>query len=199
MNNFTIKNEKALLKKVSQGDEEAFSQIFYAYHNKLGAYVYRFTESREAAEDIVQEVFLKIWTDREKLATVERFGAYLYVLSRNHTLNRLRQLAKKRVKEKEALEALKQSSPAIETKENDPDYYEIMDRAVEKLPPQQHKVYTLKYRKHLKYKEIAQQMGISPETVKKYLKLAKQSITKYAQSNHDLLVIGIFLGSLFLI
>ncbi len=196
MNNFTVNNEKALLKKVAGGDEAAFAELFNAYHNKLGAYIYGFTASKEATKDIVQEVFLKIWLNRKKLATISRFGTYVYVLSRNHTLNYLRDLAGKRVKEKEAKKILEGLPSIVEMEERapDPDYYQLMDQAVEKLPPQQQKVYILSYRKRLKYKEIAQQMGISHETVKKYLKLARYSITNYVRSHSDLLFILFFLS-----
>lgn len=193
----TLHNEKELLKQTAEGSETAFTQLFYAYHNRLGAYIYYLTESRETAEDIVQAVFMKIWLNREKLAKVERFDAYIYVLSRNQTLNHLRQLARERMKKKEVTENLKKAYQTIDTEEGTPDYYVLMDEAVDNLPPQQKKAYILSRRKRLKYSEIAQQMGLSHETVKKYLKLATLSITNYVRSHSDLLLI-IFLTSFIL-
>lgn len=175
----TLNNEKELLEKVAQGDEAAFTQLFYAYHNKLGAYIYRITGSLETTKEIVQDVFMKVWLKRETLTTIEQFGPYLYILSRNHTLNCLRRFAKEQVHRQQIIENL---NTALETGievEYDTDYYAFLDQAVEELPPQQRKVYILSRRERLKYEEIAQRMNISRETVKKYLKLATRFIKNY--------------------
>lgn len=192
MQTATLHNEKEWLMLAAQGDEAAFTRLFYAYHNKLGAYILRLTESHEITEEIVQEVFIKIWTNREKLSAVNRFGSYLYVLSRNHTLNRLRQLAKKRIKERELSEKLKRANEANNSIEPAPDYYQLLDIAVEKLPPQQKKAYIYSRRERLKYEEIASRMNISRETVKKYLQLATRSVANYVRTHADMLMVIIF-------
>lgn len=190
-------DEKELLARVAQGDEAAFTQLFYAYHQKLGAYVFRLTESSEVAEEIVQDVFVKIWTKRALLANVGNFGAYLYVLSRNHTLNCLRQLAKERVK------SHGYAMNFHEMYENDADtnpgsdHYVLIDRAVEELPPQQQKVYLLSRRAGLKQEEIACQLSLSRETVKKYLKLATRFVSNYLRAHSNLpLLLMLLLGNL---
>ncbi len=173
-----LHNEKDLLAKVARGDETAFTQLFYAYHNKLGRFVIRLTGSHEMAEEIVQDVFMKIWTKRETLIAIEHFDSYLYIVSRNHTYNCLRQLAKAHLKKKKIMERLNKFGIAQEDVVSS-EYYRLIDQAVEKLPPQQQKAYILSRRECLKYDEIARQMNLSKETVKKYLKLATRSIKNY--------------------
>ena len=96
-----INIEKELLVKVSQGDENAFGQLFTLYYNQLGDFIMRIAESRPLAQEIVQDVFLKIWLNRATLAEVESFRAYLFVVARNHAFNCLKQIARERNRKKE--------------------------------------------------------------------------------------------------
>jgi len=186
--------EKKLLKQVAEGNEKSFSVIFYAYHQRLGAYVYRITGSKTMAEEVVQDVFLKIWKKREKLLEVKKFDSYLFVMSKNHAFNCLRKVATTKKKEAEFKKTLSLQNNR-ETKDSlKQNCYSILDQAVEQLPPQQRKVYILSRRQRLKYKEIAQKMNISHETVKKYLQHATRAITSYAKSHKDLLLIFFILS-----
>ena len=184
MNDLILPCEKELLLKVANGDEHAFSELFNAHHQLLGAHIYRITDSVELAEEVVQDVFLKIWMSRETLTAVQNFRAYLFVISKNHALNCLRKLAKERIHQK----TIEENAMAI-TPEDNPgleDYYSLLDEAIDHLPPQQQKVYLLSRHNRLKYDEIASQMGLSRETVKKYLQGATHSITSFVQSNIDI-------------
>jgi RNA polymerase sigma-70 factor (ECF subfamily) len=181
--------EKDLLRRASRGDEAAFTELFYAYHNRLGAYVCRLTGSLQLAEEIVQDVFMKVWSNRENLVRVDRFGAYIYILSRNHTLNCLRKLAAERARTREMSEDLAAARDMTGMAENHPDYYFLLDQAVDELPPQQQKAYILSRRERMKYDEIAERMNISRETVKKYLQLATRFITVYVRTHGDLLLL----------
>jgi RNA polymerase sigma-70 factor (family 1) len=187
--------ERELLLKVASGDENAFSQLFALYHHQLGTYIYRLTDSVELAEEIVQDVFLKIWMSRETLADIKSFKAYLFVVSKNHSLNCLRKLAKERTHSAEWNDRT-MSDIAIQQDEKYDSYYGLLDEAINNLPPQQKTVYILSRQQHLKYNEIAEQLHLSRETVKKYLQISISSITSYVQANIDL---GALLVSAFLI
>ncbi|MBD1366614.1 sigma-70 family RNA polymerase sigma factor [Mucilaginibacter sp. ZT4R22] len=176
--------ENDLLLRVADGDEHAFSELFNTHHQLLGTHIYRITGSAELAEEVVQDVFLKIWLSRESLAAVQHFRAYLFVISKNHALNCLRKLAKERLRQK----TIEENAMALIPEENSglDAYYSLLDEAIDHLPPQQQKVYLLSRHKRLKYDEIANQMGISRETVKKYLQASTHSITNFVQSNMDM-------------
>jgi RNA polymerase sigma-70 factor (family 1) len=182
--------EKELLFKVAHGDEHAFNELFHAYHQHLGTHIFRITDSMELAEEVVQDMFLKVWINRKTLTTVENFKGYLFVLSKNHALNCLRKLAKER--------ALQNSidnndQPVLEIADQDggDNYYTLLDEAIDHLPPQQQKVYLLSRHSRLKYDEIARQMGLSRETVKKYLQASTLSITNFVQSHTDVLTLAL--------
>ncbi|MEO7215222.1 sigma-70 family RNA polymerase sigma factor [Mucilaginibacter sp.] len=176
--------ENELLLRVAGGDEHAFSELFNTHHQLLGTHIYRITGSAELAEEVVQDVFLKIWLSRESLAAVQHFKAYLFVISKNHALNCLRKLAKERLRQKtieeNAMVLIPEESSGLDA------YYSLLDEAIDHLPPQQQKVYLLSRHKRLKYDEIASQMGLSRETVKKYLQASTHSITNFVQSNMDM-------------
>ncbi|WP_069660440.1 RNA polymerase sigma factor [Arcticibacter eurypsychrophilus] len=186
MSDLFLYSDQDLLLKVTVGNEHAFRQLFSKYHQQLGVYVYRITDSVDLAEDIVQDVFLKIWMSREALAGVDNFKAYLFVMSKNHTLNCLRKIAREQLKKKGWENNFNNVLKSREEETNI--YYNLLDEAIDKLPPQQQKVYLLSRHERLKYAEIGQRLNISGETVKKYLQIATTSITAYVHTNLEKLV-----------
>src|ERR1700761_3115927 len=162
-------DEQDLMRRVAAGDEQAFRQLFHAYHQQLGAFVLGWTKSLPATEEIVQDAFLKVWINREALAGVEKFGSYLYVLARNHTFNSLRQMARERTRSKEWQDWQEGAGEAEGFPET---AYQLVEAAAARLPLQQQKVYQLKSRQGLKYDEIAAELGISPETARKHFAAA---------------------------
>ncbi len=180
MSDHPINCDKNLCLQVSSGDEQAFKQLFNTYHQQLGAYILRLTHSTELAEEIVLDVFLKIWMNRKMLWEIQNFKAYLFVVSKNHTLNALKKVIKERLLQIEPEEHYtKQVLAEAELNQ----YYSLLDEAIDHLPPQQQKIYLLSRHKRLKYSEIAEKLGLSHETVKKYLQIATASITTYVNAN----------------
>lgn len=187
-------SEQELLIQIAAGNHAAFRKLFMAYHQQLGMYIYKITNSTDLAEEVVQDVFLKIWLNQEALAGIKNFKAYLFVVSKNHALNCLRKLIKER--------ALKnQWENAFINMQEDTDlneYHELLDKAIDQLPPQQQKVYLLSRHKRLKYAEISGEMNISSETVKKYLQIANASITTYVKQNMESILLLLSLFKIFL-
>lgn len=184
-----VKNEADLLSLVAKGDQRAFTELFDAYYKPLGEYVFKLTESIEVTEEIVQDVFIKIWLKKEILLQLDNFSYYLFILSKNQTLNHLRKKANDEVRQ---LEWLKQFEEETYTPDHLPvieEYRILMDQAIEKLPPQQKKVYKLSREERLKHEEIAKILNISPETVKKHIKLALRFIKNELSSQNDGVII----------
>jgi len=185
-------SESNELIKVAGGDERAFRRLYFKYHQQLGIHVFRITNSMDLAEEIVQDVFLKIWMSREVLAGVHNFKAYLFVISKNHTLNCLRKLSRERHHLSTCEENYMMSLSADSGDSNI--YHSILDEAIDRLPPQQQQVYLLSRHERLRYVEVANRMNISHESVKKYLKIANASIVAYVQANfHIVIFISFFI------
>jgi RNA polymerase sigma-70 factor (ECF subfamily) len=182
-----IDEDNALLQRVALGDEKAFRFIFNKYHNRLGAHLFSITKSHELAQEVVQDIFLKIWVNRQQLTEVRNFKAYLYVMSKNHALNCLKQ----NVLEKTLTTGLEENEDfQAEESTEENDHYMLIDEAIDHLPPQQRQVYLMSRHERLKYTEIATRLSLSRETVKKYLKIASESITSYIRKK---LIISVLL------
>ena len=171
-------NEKDLLLQVSEGNEDAFRQLFNSYRAKLYTYIFKITESKETSEDVVHDVFLKIWTQREKLPEINNLNAYLYKMAHNQAFNGLRRKAKEILV---MTELGKGSGTSIQEPEQSLVRKEIrkfIDEAVNNLTPQQKEVFQMSRELGLKQEEIAQRLGISILTVKKHLTDALNSLRK---------------------
>src|SRR3546814_16580673 len=85
-----------LLHRMSRGDREAFRKIYHLYAGELNKYIFLFTRSTEDTEDILQEIFVKLWEKRQTLTNITSFRGYLYQMTRNHTFNYFRKSKKLR-------------------------------------------------------------------------------------------------------
>ena len=170
--------EDKLLLLVARGNEQAFRQLFMRYHQWLISHIFRLTGSMAQAEEVAQDVFLKLWMNREVLAGIRNFKPYLFVLSRNHAVNVLKETIKERMRRQE-WEKEHDLQPLNNEEESTVTRYTLLDEAIDRLPEQQRKVYLLSRYEQLTYSEIGDKMNISRETVKKYIQIATASITSF--------------------
>ncbi|MDQ2720051.1 MAG: RNA polymerase sigma-70 factor [Bacteroidota bacterium] len=179
---------KILLLKVAEGDENAFGELFKMYYNQLGGFIMRITESEPLTQEIVQDVFLKIWINRNSLGEIHSFKAYLLVIARNHAFNYLKQIAREKGRKKEWANNLEHNT--LNNAEESPamDIGNLIDEAIELLPPQQRKVYKLSRQNQMKQMEIATELNISLETVKKHMVLALRFLKNYVRKHNYLLI-----------
>ena len=87
-------NESKLLIRLQQGDEDAFAELFYAFYDKLFGFLLGITHSKTKAEDITQEVFIKIWQNRSTITDVENINALLFKIAQNQAIDQLRKLSR---------------------------------------------------------------------------------------------------------
>src|SRR5215813_13799730 len=92
-------NEKILLMRIAAGAQDAFATIYARYHEKIYALSYHLTRSEVAAEEIVQDVFLKVWMQKEALPEVRDFESWLFILARNYIYTWLKASARLQVYE----------------------------------------------------------------------------------------------------
>lgn len=154
--------------QLAAGSEEAFTAIFYHYRGRLYHYIFTITASRETAEDTVHDVFLKIWNNREKMAGIEHMNAYLFRICHNQAISGLRRMAKETL----ILSELKQEKTPFLSESDPASQKEILasiQQAVNQLSPQQRQVFLLSRQDGLKHKQIAEQLGVSINTVKTHL------------------------------
>jgi RNA polymerase sigma-70 factor (ECF subfamily) len=187
-----------LLAKVAAGNESAFRELFDTHRDKLYAYMLRLSKERVIAEDIVQEVFLKIWINKDQLSAVHNFDAYLFTIARNHAFNLSKQITYRR----ELLNQVTAVQPLSElSTEKEVDYkylQSLLARELGKLPPQQRKVFTLSRFEGLSNEDIAREHAISVGTVKKHLSLATQTLKAAMKGNMEMgIILGIMIRHIF--
>lgn len=172
-------NEQELIQLIAQSDEIAFTKLFDHYRNKIYTVALKLTHSTAIAEEIVEDVFLKIWLRRSHLNEIENFSAYLYVIARNETYKILKQIAKN-------YKLVLLTEKDVTLADNNTDEYlirremaSLLQKAIDRLPSQQKQVYKLMKEADLKRGEVAELLQIQPETVKFHLAQAMKNIRTY--------------------
>lgn len=175
--------ESELLTKIADGDQIAFCTVFDHYRKYVYSFGRKLTRSEEMAEEIVQDVFLKVWFGRDRLKNIDSFGAYLNILVRNHSFNLLRQAAQQQKTTQQMRLSLSDQDNGTQQVLDYRETVRMLDEALELLPDQQRMVYTLCHRDGLKYEEAALQMNISAATVHYHMKLALSTIREHFMKN----------------
>lgn len=181
MSHNPIPNESFLLQSIATGDEDAFAKLFAGYQQKVAGFVLSIIESREITQEIVQDIFIKVWQQRTGLLEIHNFDAYLFILSKNHTLNYIRKINRDKKKETDYKTLFPDIGKEQAEIESD-DYLALIEKATEQLPPQQQRVFKLRM-EGLKNREIASQLSISTDSVTKYQQLAMKSVSFYVRTH----------------
>lgn len=189
-------SDEDLLICIAKGDHAAFRFLFDRYSAHVYSISYKFLKSRPLAEDVVQEVFTKLWIKRNELHQLRDFNAYLNTITRNHLLNQLKKLAHAekflQYQKKQCLPENNTVATVIEMNELN----HSIAKAMSRLTSQQRKVYYLGKIEGLSYEQIATHLQISKETVKTHMSEALRSIKTYLlQNNHttaNLFIISVF-------
>lgn len=186
-------NEKIILCQIAEGNENAFRELYEHYRNKVYYVSWKLLKSDSSAEDVLQEIFLKIWINKEKLPLIENFNAYLNTLIHNHIYNKLRKQANEERFIREFV-TTDISSPnftfdTVLLKESQ----NLLKKAILHLPSQQKRVFELSRFEGKKHEEIAGILNISKETVKKHIMEASRTVKSFFDSKAQLLILGILL------
>jgi RNA polymerase sigma-70 factor (family 1) len=177
-----IEPEKELLLEIAEGNEHAFGRLFYSYLPILHPFIMKFTKSTFDTEEIVQNTFLKVWLNREKLETVVSIRSWLYKYAANECLNHLRSKKYKSKLQDELLNvAIRNDKHSMNTVEviNVNEVKNLVFEAVSRLPKQRKEIYTLSRNHGKTIPEIALQLQISPNTVKNALVISLKFIRNY--------------------
>jgi RNA polymerase sigma-70 factor (family 1) len=193
-------NERELLNLIGKGDEAAFTRLFHHYRNWIYSIALKLSGSSILSEEVVQDVFLKIWLKRADLDHVQNFSAYLYTIVQNTMYKVLKRMAYVHKETSQAGNELPVSVNDSEIQLIEKEYYSILQAGIERLPNQQKQVYKLIREKGLKRGEVANLLNIQPETVKFHLSKAMKNLWNYCQLHLHFFIgfaLTVFLSSLF--
>ncbi|MET6996539.1 RNA polymerase sigma factor [Chitinophaga defluvii] len=189
-------NEKELFQRVADGDENAFREIFHEYNARLLPFILKICKSPLIAEEIVQEVFLRVWINREDLANMDQPVSWLYKVAANLAISYLR---KEAVNEKKLLHLATTSAPArndVIDKLTTKEIQLLIEKAARQLPPRRQQIYRLSRQDGLNHKEIAEKLSLSQNTVKDQLVIALKYIREYIRKESGVSISVLLLLSL---
>ena len=174
---YKLFQENELFVRIAQGDEVAFRLVFNHYSKELAPFIIKLTDSPELAREVVQDIFLQLWEQRQKLISIENPRGWIIRLASNTAIDYLR----KRAANGRLFERLKLQKRTAETPEATFAVKELetrLEHAVNLLPPARQKVYRLSREHHLTIPEIAASTGVSVNTVKNQLVAALKAIRR---------------------
>jgi RNA polymerase sigma-70 factor (ECF subfamily) len=175
------------LRLIVEGDQKAFSRLVDHYWNRVYSHALAYVKSSQRAQEITQDVFLKVWQKKEMLAEVIDFNNYLFILGKNQIISAMRKklVCPSSADPVEAAEEMLGPDKQLEYKQI---YHELME-AIDELPPTRKMVFKLSRLEGLTYDEIATQLNISKNTVKEHIVLALSFLRTHLHKHNELLLI----------
>lgn len=188
-----LSNEADLFAGLSHGSIIAFEQIYHHYNKQISHFVFKMLRAEEPTEEIVQDIFIRLWINRKLLAEVKNPRAYLYSMAANKTYDYLKTIA---VKNKHmAIVAAEKTEISTETEERIifNESSRLISALVEQLPQQRKIIYKLSREEGLSHEQIAEKLQISRNTVKNQLVHALKTLRTELNKNGDLLGISVLI------
>lgn len=164
--------------KIADSDESSLAELYQLYHKRLHNFSRVLTRSDEIAEEVVNDVFVKLWSNRDKIGEIENLTVYLYVAVKNRSLNELSRKAKELVNN-----SFEYFDIELEDTAGSPhelmvtaEIMQRMQKAIDALPPRCKMIFKLIREDGLKYKEISQILNISVNTIDVQMAIAVKKI-----------------------
>lgn len=188
-----------LLRLIATGDRKAFADFYTLHTPNLYNYIYSFCRSKETSEEILQDVFVKLWTNHAKLVDIESPKAYLYRCAKNMLLNQI----KKNQAEARMLTFSQQEDQLGYPQFSDEriiysQYNRIAQKAIDELPEKRRKIFQLRTIEDLSLDEIAERLQISKSVVKKQLYSGRDFVRDYLSKAGVLSLIAFILSFIFM-
>lgn len=185
-------NEPQLILSLKNGSYKAFERIYEMYAKRLFAYSVQFTKSQEESEEIVQDVFMRLWTNRAKIRQEDTLRSLLFIMTKHYLINAFRT----KINQPEYEEYIQYiNERSVDDASCQLEYQEFVAkfRAILKtLPETQQKVITLSKIEQFSNKEIADKLSLSEQTVKNQLSLGLKTLKEKLGS------LGVYLMLLFI-
>lgn len=161
-----VEIEEKYLKELAGGSRKAFEVLYMTYAPRVEYFLRGLLKNDLEAEDITQDIFYKIWSNRETIARLDSFKSYLFRMAKNAVYNHYSHLL------------VKENYIEIEEKIHAEDLELLIVMSIEKMPPQRKKIFKMSRFEHLSNDEIAQQLNISKRTVESHISQAMSDLRK---------------------
>lgn len=189
--------DRNLVELLQQGDKQAFKVLFDKYGTRLYQFALKYLREKEDAEDLLNEVFLKIWENRQTLRSNSSFQAYLFTIAYNN----IRQRFLKKSREEKYIQVFAEEYIISSTLDDDRLDYGLfvkkINEVIDLLPPRRQEIFILSYKEEKKNSQIAEDLGLSEQFIKKQLSIARKYIISKIKEDNELagiLLLYLFVG-----
>lgn len=195
-----------LLSRVAEGDEKAFAALIRLYWKNIYAHALSWVRSAEEAEELTQDIFLKVWHSRETLPEMENFENWLFIISRNAILSAVRKkLSRPAFLQQQELEENSLRPDLLSENSQRPDllsekrqHYQVLLEGIALLPEKRQQVFRMSRLEGLTHEQIAERLGMHKDTVAQYIVKAVTFLKSYLREHiGDSLMVIILLGGLY--
>lgn len=187
-------NEKDLLSQIAEGNEPAFRIFYDLYWEKLYNYLMSIIKSREITEEIVIDIFLKLWTGREFLQNIQHLDGFLRKVAYNKAMDFFKIASRDaQLKRVIADKMVNEASIGADHLLLDNESRNILHQAIQQLSPQRRLIFTLSREEGLTHDQIARQLNLSRNTVRNSMAEALKTIRHYLKHNdiEPLIALGV--------
>jgi len=181
---------------IAEGDEKAFADLIRLYWKNIYAHALSWMRSAEEAEELTQDIFLKVWHSRGQLAGVENFENWLFIVSRNTIVSAVR----KKLSRPSFLQQQEQEENSLrpDLLSENRQHYQVLLNGIGLLPEKRQQVFRMSRLEGLTHEQIAERLGIHKDTVAQYIVKAVAFLKSYLQEHiGDSLMVIVLLGGLY--
>lgn len=182
-----MENDKHLFQQIKKGDKKSFEKLFKTYYAPLCLFARQYILDPDDSEEAVQSFFLKLWDDRKKIAITTSVKSYLFGSVKNRCLNYIKHQKIKQAHQSEVIKSAKiesnSSSFLLEV-----DLMKKIEASINSLPPKRREIFILSKEHGLKYREIAEKLGISIKTVETQMGHALKDLREQLKDYKQLLI-----------
>ncbi|MFV0378504.1 MAG: RNA polymerase sigma factor [Mangrovibacterium sp.] len=178
--------DNQLVDRLREGDKSAFKALFDRYGTRLYQFSLKYLTEKADAEDLLNEVFLKIWENRQNLRSDSSFQSYLFTIAYNN----IRQRFLKKSREEKYIQVFAEEYIINGIQDDDRMEYVLLvqkfNEVIELLPSRRKEIFILRYKEEKKNDEIAKQLGLSEQFIKKQVSIARRFVADKMKSNNNL-------------
>ena len=183
-----------MLRLVAGGDEDSFRVLFEKYQDKVFKVACKYLKSASLAEEVVQDVFIKLWFQKETLTGIDYFSTWLQTLARNHIIDFMRKLDVRSAADRQWAYNAGQEENTTDHKIRNAQYEQLVEKALGELSDQQRAVYKLAKEQGLTYDQIGEVLSLSPLTVKTHMQRALRSIRDFLKRHGEVYLLLLLMG-----
>lgn len=174
-----------LVVRLQQDEVSAFDTLYWKYHQAVYRNIFKFVKEQIVTEDILQEVFAKLWEKRKEINASQSVAGWLFVISFNLSVDYVRKRLREQTIHKELLNLDFDDNYSLDRKNIYEDQYQLLEKAIAQLSPKKRKIVTLCKLEGKTYDEVAEELKISRNTVKEHLSIAMVKLNDYIQKNKE--------------